>query len=99
MRDTGSTLTIVQDKYVHENSFTGNKISVLLADRCVRSLPEAIVLLKCPCYEGEVMVLVMKDPVYPLTIGNNIFQSEIVKKVPATVEAESHILVVKTMIL
>jgi hypothetical protein len=54
MRDTGSTLTIVQDKLVHDSRLTGNKVSVLLADRCVRYLPEAIVHLKCPCYEGKV---------------------------------------------
>ena len=98
MRDTGSTLTIVQDKYVHENSFTGKKISVLLADRCVRSLPEAKVHLKCPCYEGEVMALIMKDPVYPLIIGNNVFQNEIAKKVHTTDEIESIEPVIKNMI-
>ena len=78
--------------------FTGNEVSVLLADRCVRSLPEAMVYLKCPCYEGEVKVLVMTDPVYPLIIGNNVFLSDTSKKTPITVEAESNIPVIKTLI-
>jgi len=80
MRDTGSTIIIVQDKYVQVNSFTGNKISVLLADRCVRSLPEAIVHLKCTCYESEVNVLVMKDPIYPLSLGIMCFKVKLLRK-------------------
>jgi hypothetical protein len=74
MRDTGSTLTIVSNEYVREDQFTGNNISVLLADRCVRFLPEAVVHISCPCYKGDMKVLVMENPVYPLIIGNNIFQ-------------------------
>jgi hypothetical protein len=61
---------------VQPEQYTGNKISVLLADRCVRYLPEAIVQLRSPCYVGKVKVLVMKDPVYPLIIGNNVFQCD-----------------------
>lgn len=76
MRDTGSTLTIVQDKFVKNDQFTGNKISVLLADRCVRYLPEAKVHISCPCFNGNIKVLVMENPVYPLIIGNDIYQND-----------------------
>lgn len=74
MRDTGSTLTIVQDKFIKRDDYTGNKISVLLANRCVRYLPEAVVHIQSPCYKGKISVLAMSDPVYPLIIGNNICQ-------------------------
>lgn len=76
MRDTGSTLTIVQDRFVKNDQFTGNKISVLLADRCVRYLPEAKVHISCPCFTGDIKVLVMENPVYPLIIGNNVYQND-----------------------
>ena len=98
MRDTGSTLTIVQDKYVDASCLTGNKVSVLLADRCVKYLPEAIVHLKCPCFNGDVKVLVMSNPVYPLIIGNNVFQNETVKERPFSDEFESDTPVLKTVI-
>jgi len=52
--------------------------------------------LKCPCYEGEVNVLVMKDPVYPLIIGNNVFQSETIKKVSTPVDVEPQMFTTKT---
>ena len=98
MRDTGSTLTIVQDKYVDASCLTGNKVSVLLADRCVKYLPEAVVHLKCPCFNGDVKVLVMSNPVYPLIIGNNVFQNETVRERSFSDEFESNSPVIKTVI-
>lgn len=100
MRDTGSSLTIAQKKYVDASCFTGNKISVLLADRCVRHLPEATVQLKCPCFNGSVKVLVMDEPVYPLIIGNNVFEtnSETVRDDSSTDEVEDEMPVMKPLI-
>ena len=74
MRDTGSSLTLVQEKLVEPELYTGKQISVVLADRCIRFFPEAEILIDSPCYQGKVRALVLKDPVYPLVIGNNIFQ-------------------------
>ncbi len=73
MRDTGSTISIVKSSYVLPEQFTGQRIPVLLADRCVRYLPEAVVHISSPCYKGETKILVMDSPVVDLIIGNNIF--------------------------
>jgi hypothetical protein len=35
---------------------------------------EAVVNLSILCFDGTVKVLVMFDPVYPLILGNNVFQ-------------------------
>jgi hypothetical protein len=99
MRDTGSSLTIVQDRLVKTDQFTGNKVSVLLADRCVRYLPEAKVHISCPCFDGDIKVLVMENPVYPVIIGNDIYQDDNSdEKIRAEDDETDYRPVVKTMI-
>jgi hypothetical protein len=50
----------------------GNKIPLLLADQCVRYLPEVVISICSPCYNGQTM----ETPFFDLIIGNNIFERE-----------------------
>jgi hypothetical protein len=47
---------------------------VLLADRCVRQLPEAVVDVEIPGYKGKLKVCAMSNPVCTLIIGNDLHQ-------------------------
>ena len=71
LRDTGSSICIAKESRVDENQYTGETTSVLLADRTVRHLPNAIVLVSIPGYIGMLKVCTMKDPVCDLIIGND----------------------------
>ena len=77
MRDTGSSLTLIQENYVKPEDYTGKKVSVLLADRCVRFYPEVSIEISSPCYSGTIKALALKYPVHTLVIGNNIFQKQL----------------------
>ena len=71
LRDTGASMTIVRSDLVPEQCYTGvSKEIVLAASPEKRSLPIARVDLDSPFYFGEVEVLVMKEPVFPVLIGN-----------------------------
>ena len=76
MRDTDTSLTLIQESYVRPEDYTGKKVSVLLADRCVRFYPEVSIDISSPCYSGTIKALALKNPVHTLVIGNNIFQND-----------------------
>jgi len=71
LRDTGSSICIVKQKFVKPEQYTGETTSVLLADRSVRHIPNAIIDVKLPNYEGKLHVCVMSSPVCDFIIGND----------------------------
>ena len=71
LRDTGASMTIVRSDLISEQCLTGEeKEIVLAASPEKRTLPIATVTLDSPFYLGEIEVLVMKEPVVPVLIGN-----------------------------
>jgi hypothetical protein len=76
LRDTGSSVSIVKESLVAPEQYTGTHTTVLLADRCVRQLPNAVVNVQIPNYEGPLRVCVMSEPVSALIIGNDLYASE-----------------------
>jgi len=76
LRDTGSSVSIVKQIYVKPHEYVDQETTVLLADRCVRRLPNAIVQVKMPGYEGPLKVCVMADPVSEFVIGNDIYSKQ-----------------------
>src|SRR5664279_619131 len=73
LRDTGSSICLASENFVGTNEYTGTSTTVLLADRCVRQIPDAIIQVEIPEYKGPLKVSVMKNPVSDLIIGNNWF--------------------------
>ena len=71
IRDTGSSICIAKESRIDMNQYTGDTTSVLLADRTVRHLPNALVSVIIPGYTGMLKVCTMKDPVCDLIIGND----------------------------
>jgi RNase H-like domain found in reverse transcriptase/Reverse transcriptase (RNA-dependent DNA polymerase)/Integrase zinc binding domain/SCAN domain len=71
IRDTGSSICIAKESRIDMNQYTGETTSVLLADRTVRHLPNALVTVNIPGYTGILKVCTMKDPVCDLIIGND----------------------------
>jgi len=71
IRDTGSSICIAKESRIEMNQYTGETTSVLLADRTVRHLPNALVSVNIPGYTGMLKVCTMKDPVCDLIIGND----------------------------
>jgi hypothetical protein len=71
IRDTGSSICIAKESKIELSQYTGETTSVLLADRTVRHLPNALVSVKIPGYEGLLKVCTMEDPVCDLIIGND----------------------------
>jgi len=71
IRDTGSSICIAKEALVELSQYTGETTSVLLADKTVRHLPNAMVSVKIPDYDGLLKVCTMKDPVCDLIIGND----------------------------
>ena len=76
LRDTGSSVSIVKQVYVKPHEYVDQETTVLLADRCVRQLPNAVVQVRIPGYEGPLKVCVMADPVSDFVIGNDIYSSK-----------------------
>jgi hypothetical protein len=70
LRDSGSNFTVVHERLVNPEDYTNNKITVRLADGCVRYVDEAIVKLACPYFNGKTRVLVMQNPAFDVLIGN-----------------------------
>jgi hypothetical protein len=50
LRDTGSSVSIVKENLVEPRQYTGTHTTVLLADHCVRKLPNAIIEVQIPEY-------------------------------------------------
>ena len=76
LRDTGSSVSILKSCYLTPESYTGSTTTVLLADRCVRHLPNAVVQAKLPGFEGPLKVCAMDDPVSDLIIGNDLYSND-----------------------
>ena len=76
IRDTGAGCTVVAEKLVSPDCYTGEVTSVILAEsRCRSKLPVAEVEMESPFVSGKMRVLVMKEPVEEVLIGN-FFQHE-----------------------
>ena len=76
LRDTGSSVSILKSCYLTPENYTGSTTTVLLADRCVRHLPNAVIQAKLPGFEGPLKVCVMDDPVSDLIIGNDLYSND-----------------------
>ena len=76
LRDTGSSVSIVKQVYVKPLEYVDQETTVLLADRCVRQLPNAVVQVRIPGYEGPLKVCVMTDPVSDFVTGNDNYSSK-----------------------
>ena len=72
LRETCSSVSVVKQVYVELHEYKDQEATVLLADRCVRRLPNAVVPVRIPGYEGPLKVYVMADPVSAFVIGNDI---------------------------
>lgn len=71
MRDTGSSISIVQSSLVPNHCLTGSTIDVVLAETTEkRTLPLAVVELDTPYFKSAVEVAVMQKPANPVIIGN-----------------------------
>ncbi|XP_035664608.1 uncharacterized protein LOC118408091, partial [Branchiostoma floridae] len=69
-RDTGSTMTIVNGKYVPEQSYLGEFIRVRMANGTVDEIPTALVTLDVAGQQKQVEVGVMNTP-FPVLLGND----------------------------
>ena len=76
LRDTGSSVSIVKETFVSPEQYTGSQTTILLADRCVRKLPNAVVNVRIPYFEGPLKVCVMTNPVSDLIIGNDLYADD-----------------------
>src|SRR5208282_4387863 len=71
MRDTGSSICICKKSCVDEENYIGTISSVMLADRSMNELDDAIVHVVIPGYSGWLKVCVMPRLVSELIIGND----------------------------
>ena len=76
LRDTGSSITLCRTSLTKPEDYTGKKVSVLLADKCVRFYDQVKLNISSPFYKGSVLGLSIESPVCDLVIGNDIFQSK-----------------------
>uniref|UniRef100_A0A2C9LWG4 Integrase zinc-binding domain-containing protein n=1 Tax=Biomphalaria glabrata TaxID=6526 RepID=A0A2C9LWG4_BIOGL len=58
LRDTGSTSTLVHERFVHANRFTGNHVQATAFNGTVSRLPEAIIYVTTPFFSGQTKALV-----------------------------------------
>ncbi|XP_055860409.1 uncharacterized protein LOC129921755 [Biomphalaria glabrata] len=70
LRDTGSTSTLVHERFVHANRFTGNHVQVTAFNGTVSKLPEAIIYVTTPFFSGQTKALVTPNLPVDLIIGN-----------------------------
>ncbi|XP_065299248.1 uncharacterized protein [Dermacentor albipictus] len=70
LRDTGCNTVVVRLSMVPEDKMTGTKSPVLLLDRTIHYLPEAIVYLDSPFFTDVARVKCMQDPLYDVVLGN-----------------------------
>ena len=76
LRDTGSCFNLVSKKLTKPEDFTGRKVSVRLADCCVRYLPEANIYVESPYFKGFTTALVLSQVVTDFVIGNQILKEK-----------------------
>ena len=53
------------------NQYTGKTITCALVDGCIKSFPEAKVMVTTPYYSGELNVAVIPTALHELVIGND----------------------------
>ena len=71
LRDTGAACTVVAEHLVPQECYVEGTMRVVLAkSRCHYRLPMAVVDMDSPFYKGKLLVLVMKEPVEQVLIGN-----------------------------
>ncbi|XP_055896455.1 uncharacterized protein LOC106080145 [Biomphalaria glabrata] len=70
LRDTGSTSTLVHERFVHANRFTGNHVQVTAFNGTVSKLPEAIIYVTTPFFSGQTKALVTPNLPMDLILGN-----------------------------
>ncbi|XP_055863230.1 uncharacterized protein LOC129922197 [Biomphalaria glabrata] len=70
LRDTGSTSTLVHERFVHANRFTGNHVQATAFNGTVSKLPEAIIYVTTPFFSGQTKALVSPNLPVDLIIGN-----------------------------
>ncbi|XP_055899270.1 uncharacterized protein LOC129928593 [Biomphalaria glabrata] len=70
LRDTGSTSTLVHERFVHANRFTGNHVQATAFNGTVSKLPEAIIYVTTPFFSGQTKELVTPNLPVDLIIGN-----------------------------
>ena len=72
LRDTGSTISICRDNFVDDDQYTGRHITCALVDGCIRTFPEAEVIVESPYYVGPLKVAVISTALHELIIGNDV---------------------------
>jgi hypothetical protein len=80
LRDTGSCFNLVRKELTRPEDFTGRKVSVRLADCCVRYLQEANIYVESPYFKGFTTALVLSQVVTDFVIGNQILKEKSVEE-------------------
>ena len=70
LRDTGCNGTMVKQKFVKKEDYTGEHGFMLLVDNTVRKAPFAMIEVDTPYLKGRVKALCLPDVIYDLIIGN-----------------------------
>ncbi len=70
LRDSGCNSAAVKEDLVCDSQMTGKHSDCVLIDGTVKRFPMARITVGTPIYSGELDVMVMKDPVFDLIIGN-----------------------------
>lgn len=71
MRDTGSSICICRESCVNETDYTGTASYIMLADRSMSRVEDAIIHVDIPGHVGLLKVSVMPKLVSDLIIGND----------------------------
>ena len=70
LRDTGSELCMVSAKFVKDEDYTNNEVSICLANQDSITVPLARVDVSCQYLEGQVTAGVLPELVYDFVVGN-----------------------------
>ena len=88
LRDTGSSVSILKSSFLKPENYTGKTTTVLLADRCVKHLANAIVNVKIPGYSGPLKVCALDALVCDFIIGNDWMETGKEKELETDEEEE-----------
>ena len=69
LRDSGCDGVVIKQSLVKESQLTGKTKTCLLIDRTVRRFPIAEIEVNTPYFVGKVSALCVRNPVYPLVLG------------------------------
>ncbi|XP_078694909.1 uncharacterized protein LOC144923898 [Branchiostoma floridae x Branchiostoma belcheri] len=81
-RDTGSTMTFVNRKFVPHDAYLGESIRVRMANGTVDEIPTALVTLAVAGQQQQMEVGVMNTP-FPVLLGNDYHTSCVVTRAQA----------------